>query len=138
VGVSDRTGGAVTLEERMDDVRAVLDAVGSTGAALIGWADGAALVALFAATYPERVEALVLGAVAATFDEGASPPGLTEAARGELVRAAATEAWGSADFLSILAPSAADDQPAGRRVLAAIREAGGVAECRRGHVAPNA
>jgi class 3 adenylate cyclase len=109
VGVSDRTSGAVTLEERMDDVRAVLDAVGSTRAAMIGWADGAALVALFAATYPERVEALVLGAVAATFGEGATPPGLTEAARGELVRAAATEAWGSADFLSILAPSAADD-----------------------------
>jgi class 3 adenylate cyclase len=52
--------GVPSLEERMDDVRAVLDAVGSERAALLGHVDGAALAMLFAATYPERVFALVL------------------------------------------------------------------------------
>jgi class 3 adenylate cyclase len=59
-GVSDRVAGVPSLEERMDDVRAVMDAVGSERAALLGHVDGAALAMLFAATYPERVFALVL------------------------------------------------------------------------------
>jgi class 3 adenylate cyclase len=59
-GISDPVVGAATLEERMDDVRAVMDAAGSERAALMGGADGAAMVALFAATYPERAAALVL------------------------------------------------------------------------------
>ncbi len=59
-GASDRVGGVPSLEERMDDVRAVLDAVGSKQAALLGHVDGAAMAMLFAATYPERVFALVL------------------------------------------------------------------------------
>jgi pimeloyl-ACP methyl ester carboxylesterase len=57
-GISDPVvGGAASLEERMDDVRAVMDAVGSERAALMGASDGAAMVALFAATYPERTAA---------------------------------------------------------------------------------
>jgi pimeloyl-ACP methyl ester carboxylesterase len=59
-GASDRVTGVPSLEERMDDVRAVLDAVGSHQAALLGHVDGGALAMLFAATYPERVFALVL------------------------------------------------------------------------------
>jgi len=59
-GISDPVLTAATLEERMDDVRAVMDAVGSERAALMGGADGAAMLALFAATYPERAAALVL------------------------------------------------------------------------------
>jgi pimeloyl-ACP methyl ester carboxylesterase len=59
-GASDRVSGVPSLEERMDDVRAVLDAVGSERAALLGHVDGAAMAMLFAATYPERVVALVL------------------------------------------------------------------------------
>ena len=59
-GVSDPVSGAPSLEERMDDVRAVMDAAGSERAALHGSADGAAMVALFAATYPERTAALTL------------------------------------------------------------------------------
>ena len=59
-GASDRVAGVPSLEERMDDVRAVMDAVGSERAALLGHVDGAALSILFAATYPERVFALVL------------------------------------------------------------------------------
>ena len=59
-GSSDPVVGVPTLEERMDDVRAVMDAVGSDCAALVGTADGAAMSLLFAATFPERTFALAL------------------------------------------------------------------------------
>jgi class 3 adenylate cyclase len=59
-GISDPIVGAPSLEERMDDVRAVMDTAGSERAALMGSSDGAAMVALFAAIYPERTAALVL------------------------------------------------------------------------------
>jgi pimeloyl-ACP methyl ester carboxylesterase len=59
-GMSDRVAGAPTLETRMDDARAVMDAVGSSRAAFFGSSEGAAMSLLFAATYPERTAALVL------------------------------------------------------------------------------
>ena len=71
VGLSDRGASVPTLEERMDDVRAVMDAVGSERAALIGISEGGPMSLLFAATYPERVEALVLWA---TFARIATAP----------------------------------------------------------------
>ena len=63
VGLSDRPSGVPPLEQRMDDVRAVLDAVGSERAALFGTGPDGAMAVLFAATYPARVTALVLFAV---------------------------------------------------------------------------
>jgi len=59
-GMSDRVSGAPTLEARMDDVRAVMDATGSSRAAFYGLSEGAAMSILFAATYPERTAALVV------------------------------------------------------------------------------
>ena len=59
-GMSDPVTGAPTLETRMDDVRAVMDAVGSRRAAFYGLSEGAAMSVLFAATHPERTAALVL------------------------------------------------------------------------------
>ena len=59
-GMSDHVTGAPTLEERMDDLRAVMDAVGSRRAAVFGVVEGAPMSALFAATYPDRTAALVL------------------------------------------------------------------------------
>jgi class 3 adenylate cyclase len=59
-GLSDRPGGLPDLETRMDDVRAVMDAAGSERAALFGYSEGGPLSVLFAATYPDRVTALVL------------------------------------------------------------------------------
>ena len=59
MGLSDRVR-AGTLEERMDDVRAVLDAADSEAAALIGVSEGGPMSILFAATYPERTRALIL------------------------------------------------------------------------------
>ena len=60
-GMSDRVPGATTLEERMDDIRAIMDAVGSARAAIIGESEGAPLALLFAAAHPERTSALILG-----------------------------------------------------------------------------
>jgi len=61
-GLSDRVSDdkLPTLEERMDDLRAVMDAVGSERAAIFGVSEGGTLAALFAATYPERTTALVM------------------------------------------------------------------------------
>src|SRR5919197_5404888 len=59
-GLSDPVAEAPTLEQRIDDVRAVMDAAGSERAALFGISEGGPMSALFAATHPERVSALVL------------------------------------------------------------------------------
>ena len=59
-GMSDRVSGVPSLETRMDDVRAVMDAAGSECAALIGQSEGGPMCILFAATYPSRTWALVL------------------------------------------------------------------------------
>ena len=59
-GLSDRMTGAPSLEERMDDIRAVMDAAGSRRAVLAGFSEGAAMSIMFATTYPDRVSRLVL------------------------------------------------------------------------------
>ena len=58
-GLSDPVSGVATLEERMEDVRAVLDACGSQRAAIFGLSEGGPMSLLFAATYPERTTALI-------------------------------------------------------------------------------
>src|SRR3954447_568253 len=58
-GLSDPVADAPTLEQRMDDVRAVMDAAGSERAVLMGISEGVPMSILFAASYPERVQALV-------------------------------------------------------------------------------
>lgn len=69
-GLSDPTPGAAELDERMDDIRAVMDATGMEHAAIIGISEGGSLALLFAATYPERTDAVV---VCGSF--GFVPPG---------------------------------------------------------------
>ena len=59
-GLSDRMAGVATLEERKDDVRAVMDAAHSEKAALYGVSEGGPMALLFTATYPDRTRALVL------------------------------------------------------------------------------
>src|SRR5439155_7884393 len=58
-GLSDRVSGYPTIEQRMDDVRAVMDAAGCVSAALFGHSEGAGMSIVFAATYPERTRALI-------------------------------------------------------------------------------
>jgi DNA-binding SARP family transcriptional activator/pimeloyl-ACP methyl ester carboxylesterase len=64
-GLSDRAPGDMSLEERMEDVRAVMRAAGSSQAVLFGYSEGAPMSILFAATYPRRVAALILGSASA-------------------------------------------------------------------------
>jgi pimeloyl-ACP methyl ester carboxylesterase len=59
-GLSDRVSTMPTLEQRMDDVRAVMDAVGSERAAIFGYSEGGPMSILFSATYPKRTSALIL------------------------------------------------------------------------------
>jgi class 3 adenylate cyclase len=59
-GLSDKVANLPTMEQRMDDVRAVMDAVGSEKAALFGVSEGGPMSALFAATYPDRTTALIM------------------------------------------------------------------------------
>jgi class 3 adenylate cyclase len=59
-GLSDRISGAPSLEQRMDDVRAIMDAIGSRRAVLFGFSEGCPMSVLFAATHPSRVSHLIL------------------------------------------------------------------------------
>jgi pimeloyl-ACP methyl ester carboxylesterase/class 3 adenylate cyclase len=59
-GLSDRPDHLATLEERIDDIRAVMDAVGSERAHLLGFSEGGSMAMLFAATYPARTRSLIL------------------------------------------------------------------------------
>jgi class 3 adenylate cyclase len=74
-GLSDRDVGIPSLEQRMDDLRAVMDDVGSSSAALLGYSDGGPMSMLFAATYPERTTALVLCMTTPRFSGAEDFPG---------------------------------------------------------------
>jgi class 3 adenylate cyclase len=113
-GLSDRPGDLPTLEVRMDDVRAVLDAIGSESAALFGTLEGCQMSALFAATYPERARALVLFHPAARMVTTPDYPwGFSVEEWHSRLRAIRAH-WGERAFLERLAkelnPGLADDQ----------------------------
>jgi class 3 adenylate cyclase/alpha-beta hydrolase superfamily lysophospholipase len=112
-GLSDRIGGIPTLEERMDDVRAVMDSVDSQQAALFGISDGGPMSVLFAATYPERATALVLyGSIAKGSRAPDYPWGggdLEDEGTKAWLEGWRTE-WGGAYELETWAPSMADDE----------------------------
>ena len=96
-GLSDRVSNdrLPTLEERMDDVRAVLDAVGSERAALFGHSEGGNMCVLFAATYPERTAALVtLGSFAKRRDPDDDYPWAPTAENREETAADVERNWG--------------------------------------------
>ena len=115
-GLSDRVqvDNLPTLEERMQDVRAVLDAVGSERSALCGISDGGAMSALFAATYPERTVALILmGAWARAFQSPDYPWGFDPVEFQEWLEEI-KEGWGTAQSVLSSAPSLADDDAFGQ------------------------
>jgi len=96
-GLSDRIAEIPTLEQRMEDVHAVMDAVGSERAVLIGVSEGGPMCSLFAATYPERTSALVMiGTYAKRIQDADYPWAPTEAQREaffELMRHEWGHAW---------------------------------------------
>ncbi len=102
-GLSDRHGGITDLETRMDDVRAVMDAVGTERAALFAYWEGGPMAVLFAATYPERTRALVL---ASTF---ATPPNIDvpEEQRAAIIEGI-VDRWGDGETILRFAPDADD------------------------------
>ena len=115
-GLSDRSLGAGTIEERMDDVRAVMDAVGLERAALFGVSEGGPLALLFAATYPERVQSLaLLGSFARTVSAPDYPAPLDPETTREMVDAIPS-IWGTGAVLAL--PTS--DQPPDEESLAAI------------------
>ncbi len=110
-GMSDRVAGLATLEDRMDDIRAVMDAAGSQRAWHFGAFEGAAMSILFAATYPERTLGLILcGGYARGRRAPDYPWGDAEEDSQRLTDAVERDfpAWVE-DFGRILAPSRAND-----------------------------
>jgi pimeloyl-ACP methyl ester carboxylesterase len=104
-GASDRSVGIASLEERVDDVRAVMDAVGSQHAALLGQSEGGPMSVLFAATHPERIRALVLfGSFAYSLTRSWSPEKF-QAYLNQFERN-----WGSGTYLQRMAPSKWSDE----------------------------
>jgi class 3 adenylate cyclase len=118
VGLSDPVDGTTTPEERMDDLRAVMDAAGAERAALFGMSEGAMTCMLFAASHPERVRAMVLwgGMARSTWAEDypwAAPKEALLEAQDELMG----PLWGQGATLDVFSPSLADD-PAAREAQA--------------------
>ena len=109
MGMSDRVPGATTLEERMDDIRAVLDAVGSERAAIMGESEGGPLAMLFAAAHPNRTIGLILqGAEVRERRDDEWPWGENDEAEFEAYIAGLPEEWGRSEWFRYLAPSAGD------------------------------
>lgn len=110
-GLSDRTAPIANLEDRMDDVRAVMDAARCERAALFGVSEGGPMSLLFAATYPERARALIL------YGCYARHPTLTGEALKQNIELI-DRAWGTGEFFAkTFVPAKASDE-ALRRVLA--------------------
>jgi class 3 adenylate cyclase/pimeloyl-ACP methyl ester carboxylesterase len=105
-GLSDRVSGAPALEERMDDLRAIMDAIGSQRAALLGVSEGSAMSALFAATYPERVSQLILYG---GFARNADLSGSGSSTKKVLPR---PKDWGKGGLMNAVNPSRAENQEA--------------------------
>jgi class 3 adenylate cyclase len=104
-GLSDRVSTMPGMDQRMDDVRAVMDAAGSRSAAILGVSEGGSLAALFAATHPERCRALVLYGAFAQFTDW-----FDTKEKLERFFEYADLRWGSGSNLALFAPSRKDDE----------------------------
>ena len=102
-GVSERVSGVPTLEERARDLAAVLDEIGSEKAILVGISEGAALAALFSATYPARVRGLILCSAFPTGSPAEDYAGSVRAENLELAIDVLTN-WGSGRSYELYAP----------------------------------
>jgi pimeloyl-ACP methyl ester carboxylesterase len=109
-GLSDPVTTLPTIEQRMDDVRAVMDAVGSKKAALFGLSEGGPMCIVFAATYPERTSALVLyGTFARGLYDPEYPWGVAPVKLERFLERIDRE-WGTGMTAKIFAPSIAQDE----------------------------
>jgi len=109
-GLSDRVADMPSLEVRMDDVRAVMDAAGSERAALFGVSEGATMCALFSATYPQRTTALIMcGGFPRRLRAADYPFGPTEQEMGLFIARLRRE-WGGPVGLAERVPSRVGDE----------------------------
>jgi pimeloyl-ACP methyl ester carboxylesterase len=108
-GLSDRVSDMPNLETRMDDIRAVMDAVRSERAALTGYSEGGPLCALFAATYPERTSALIALGSYARLRPAPGYAGVRPPAANQAWLEACEREWGGPVGLDLRAPSIAND-----------------------------
>jgi class 3 adenylate cyclase len=99
-GLSERVIGTPTLEQRMEDVRIVMDAVGSERAALLGLSEGGPMSIMFAATYPDRTLALVLYG---TYAKWVAEPGYAGHDAIEPIIEQLTSRWGTGASLELFA-----------------------------------
>lgn len=110
-GLSDRVVELSTLEERMDDIRAVMDAAGSQKAILFGHSEGGAVSALFAATYPNRTISLIAFGIFAKRRYSPEYPWAPTDEERQVVYDMIETSWGSGEMnLESLAPSKANDK----------------------------
>jgi pimeloyl-ACP methyl ester carboxylesterase len=122
-GLSDPVDGVPTVENRADDLRAVLDAVGSERVALFGFSEGGVISTFFAATHPERVNALVLYGTAAGGSVDPLDPSTRERAFATVARLLSSlDHWGEGQTIDWAAPSLKDDADA-RRAMGALERA---------------
>ncbi|MFN2561538.1 MAG: adenylate/guanylate cyclase domain-containing protein [Jatrophihabitans sp.] len=109
MGMSDRVPGATSLEVRMDDIRAVLNAVGSERAAIMGESEGGPLAMLFAAAHPERTVALILqGSEVRERRDDEWPWGDSTQEQFDAAVAQLPERWGQGNGMQHYAPSIGD------------------------------
>ena len=130
-GLSDRVGDLPSLEVRMDDMRAVMDAVGSERAALFGYSEGGAMCALFAATYPDRASALIMGGAFARRTRAPDYPWGPTAEQHSAFVDQMERDWGGAVGIEARSPSLAHDERYRQwwaRWLRAERQPGGGGE----------
>jgi class 3 adenylate cyclase/alpha-beta hydrolase superfamily lysophospholipase len=113
-GLSDRVaeGALPTLEQRMDDIRAVMDAAGSSRAAMFGISEGGPLSTLFAATYPARTAALIMYGAYARWIRADDYPWAPTREEHEAAFKAFEKHWGTPIGLKTMAPSVANDEQA--------------------------
>jgi class 3 adenylate cyclase/pimeloyl-ACP methyl ester carboxylesterase len=104
-GLSDRSVDVSSLEVRMDDLRAVMDAVRSERAAVVGVSEGGPMAILFAATFPERVHSLTLFGSFATFARTDDHPWMPNAEERAARRGAVEEHWGTGLVLGSFCPA---------------------------------
>src|SRR5215207_1403486 len=111
MGLSDPVSTAPAVEERVGDIRAVMDAAGSESAVMFGASEGSALACYFAATEPERVAAAILyGALARVMPVPDYPWTVLDEDRLSEWKGAVAEAWGEGLILTPLAPSKLTDE----------------------------
>jgi class 3 adenylate cyclase len=124
-GLSDRVPNAElpSLEERMDDLRAVMDAAGSERAAVFGFSEGGNLSTLFAATYPERTSALVMFGTFSKRIRSPDYPWAPTVEEREQQYAEVARDWGGCMNLDRYVPSRLDDEAFTRRLSAYFRSA---------------